>query len=138
MIGKLTEGMSANEAKQLLQDMAEDIYEGQYYRPLSQEEIEERQSGYAQNDIKIFDLKEQLGVIKEEFKGKINPLAETNKILLNEIRTRQQSMNGTLYTVFNHEDEVVEFYNDSGQFLHHRKMNHKEKGGSGNVFAMVR
>lgn len=136
MIGEFCKGFSPHELKDILQTNAQKITEGEYYRKLSDEEIERRREMHTESCIKIADLESKKKLAVEHFKGKIKPLTEENHIILDQIKTKQIKADGILYEIANYDDEVMETYNEKGEFISHRKMREDEKRGGANVFAL--
>jgi len=136
MIGQFTKDMNPKEVQDILQSNSEHITEGEYYRPLSDEEIEARRRVHTETCIKLSDLDSKKKLAVEHFKGKMKPLVEQNGIVLDEIKTKQVRCDGVLYEVANYEDEVMETYNEKGEFISHRKLRNEEKNGGSNVFAL--
>lgn len=136
MIGHFTSGIPKSELRDILSSNAETITEGEYYRPLSEEDIEARRRLYADTCIRIKDLDSKKKLAVEHFKGKMKPLNEANSITLDEIKTKQVKCDGVLYEVPNYDDEVMETYNEEGDFISHRKMRPDEKNGGTNVFTL--
>lgn len=136
MIGKFCENVHPSELKDLLQTHAQGVMEGDYYRSLTEDEIELRRACYTENCIKVADLEAGKKEAVEEFKGQIKPLTATNIILLDEIKTRQFKDKGVLYDIANHDDGVMETYNDRGEFIKSRRLRPEERAGGNNIFAL--
>jgi hypothetical protein len=136
MIGVFTRDMNPQDIKETLQHNAEKVTEGEYYRTLTDEEIEARRHRHTETCIKVKDLESKKKLAVEHFKGKIKPLMEDNAIVLEQIKTRQVKAEGILYEVANYDDSVMETYNQDGEFISYRKLRADERNGGSNVFAL--
>jgi hypothetical protein len=93
---------------QVLADSADSVENTTYYKPLTQEELEVKreQSGY---------------------KDKMKPLQTENVVLLQEVKTKQAEITGTLYHLANHDTGFMETYNESAELVSTRRLRPNEK-----------
>lgn len=136
MIGDFTRGIKPSELRDILQTNAQRITEGEYFKPLTEDEIDERRQKHTENCIQLSDLEAKKALAMEHFKGKIRPLQEVNGILLTEIKSRQIKQDGILYDIANYDDDVMETYNEHGELISYRRLRPAERQGGGNVFAL--
>ncbi len=127
-------GLSETARREYMEANAHRVEDTRYSKPLTEEDIAECKTAVSENCIKFNDLDEEFSEIKKEFKGKMKPLAEHNKILLNEIRTRQRLVAGVIWHMPNYEDSQIETYNGEGEMISSRRMKPEEK--QGNLYAI--
>jgi len=87
-----------------------------------------------ENAIKLSEFEDEKKEAMQEFKLKMDPLSKENKSLLTEIKTRQAKVEGTLYHMANHEDAMMETYDENGEMVASRRLRPDEKRQ--NLFAL--
>lgn len=120
--------------KQLLQQNADSIEQTDYLKPLTTEELDIKREILTDNAIKLSEMEDQKKEIVQEFKLKMDPLAKENKTLLTEIKTRQAKIEGTLYHLANHEEGMMETFDDNGEMIASRRLRPDEKRQ--NIFSL--
>ena len=65
-----------------------------------------------------------------DFKLRTDPLNTANKTLLTEIKTKQTTVDGTLYHMANHEEGWMETYDHDGMLIATRRLRPEEKQGT--------
>lgn len=113
----------------VLQESAAKVEQTTYQKSLSQEDLAARREDLADNCIKLNHFEDELADIKAKFKDDMDPLKQTNKRLLTEIKTKQTSVDGTLYHLANHEDGMMETYDNEGFLISSRRLRPEEKQG---------
>lgn len=114
----------------ILQENSAKIEQTEYQKNLSADELAARREDLADNCIKLNSLDDELKEIKDDFKLKIDPLKTRNKTLLTEIKTKQTTIDGTLYHMANHEDGMMETYDQEGMLISTRRLRPEEKQGT--------
>ncbi len=122
-------GVTAKERTMLLQDNAAKVEVTTYQRVLSLDELADRREDLADNCIKLNQKEDELKEIKDGFKVEMDPLKIKNKLLLTEIKTKQATVDGTLYHIANHEDQMMETYDNDGMLISTRRLRPDEKQG---------
>lgn len=118
--------VSTEERLRILRDNHESE-ETTYYKQLTQEEMDIRREQLADNSIKYFELSEELKEIKGGFKRKMEPLTESNKQIMQELKTGQAEVEGELFKVPNYDDNMMEVYNQDGELISSRRLLPNEK-----------
>jgi len=118
----------------LLQENACKIEPTVYQKPLTADELAARREDLADNCIMLNNYEDDLKEIKDEFKQKMDPLKQANKTLLTEIKTKQSTVEGTLYHLANHDDGFMETYDNNGDLISTRRLRPEEK--QGNIFSI--
>lgn len=118
----------------ILQQNADHIEEATYYKPLTQDELDARRELLTDNAIKLSEMEDEKKEIMQGFKSKMDPLAKENKKLLTEVKTRQAEINGNLYYMANHEEGIMETYDENGEFISSRRLRPEEK--QKNIFSL--
>jgi hypothetical protein len=120
----------------ILKQNADSFEETTYQKPLTEEEKTLRREILTENSIKLFDLEEEKKEATLEFKAKIDPLKKDNNKLLNEIRTGQVPTTGTLYHFANHDENMMDVYDDKGYLVEARRLRPHER--QGNLLRMIK
>lgn len=114
----------------ILQQNADKVEITTYQKPLTEEAKSDKREILTDNSIQLFDLEEEKKEAVKVFKEKIDPLKKSNNKLLLEIRTGQESVAGTLFHMANHEDGMMEVYDNDGLMVESRRLKHNEKQGN--------
>lgn len=120
-------GLSDKERIMILQQNADKIEQTTYQKPLSEEELNARKDQLTENSIKLGDLEEEKSEAVARFKEKIEPLKAVNKVLLFELRMKQAKVDGTLYHMANHEEGMMETYDEQGELVASRRLRPDER-----------
>lgn len=118
----------------ILQENSSKVEQTTYQKSLSADELAARREDLADNCIKLNQFEDELKEVKDDFKVKMDPLKATNKTLLTEIKTKQSTVDGTLYHMANHEDGMMETYDSEGFLIGSRRLRPEEK--QGNIFSL--
>lgn len=118
----------------LLQDNAAKVEQTSYQKPLTAEELAAFREDLADDMIKLNQLEEELGEVKSDYKVKMDPLKDANKTRLIAIKTKQVTVNGTIFHIAEHDRGFMVTYDNKGEYLGERKLRPEEK--QGNVFAI--
>lgn len=113
----------------VLQDTAAKTEVTNYIKPLSQEELDGMRENLAENFIKLNDLEEDKREVNADFKRKMDPISQANKILLSDIKTKQTTVLGTLYHLADYDNSMMVTYDESGEFISSRRLKPDEKQG---------
>jgi hypothetical protein len=113
----------------ILQQNADKVEQTTYQKELTSEELAARREDLADDCIKLNQLEDDLKEIKDEFKSKMLPLKQANKQRLAEIKTRQTTVDGTLYHLANHDQQIMETYDAEGYFISSRSLRPEERQG---------
>lgn len=129
MSKKFMPEISQSERMNILQQNADKIEQTTYLKPLSEDELSARRESLTDNSIRLSDLEEDKKEATKQFKDQIDPLKSANKTILVEIRTKQAKVDGTLYFMANHEESMMETYDDTGEMIESRRLRPDEKQG---------
>jgi hypothetical protein len=126
--------LTAKERLLILQENAAKVEQTTYQKVLSPDELAARREDLADNCIRLNQFEDELKEVKDDFKLKMDPLKTTNKTLLTEIKTKQTTVDGTLYHLSNHEDGMMETYDNEGYLISTRRLRPEEK--QANIFSL--
>lgn len=116
---------------QMLQNNADKTYKGHHYqRQLTEDELTEKREQFTQNSIVLGTLEDELDEIKEDYKIKMKPLKTDNTVLLQMLKTKQESKQDDLFEIFDHSEGNAITYNSLGEFVSLRRLRPDEKQGS--------
>lgn len=114
----------------IMQENAAKIEQTTYQKSLSAEELAARREDLADNCIKLNKFEDELKEVKDDFKIKMDPLKSANKTLLTEIKTKQTEVDGTLFHMANHDDGMMETYDNEGYLISSRRLRPEERQGT--------
>jgi hypothetical protein len=123
-------GITQKERTMLLQENASKVEVTTYQKVLSPDELAARREDLADNCIKLNQFEDELKEVKDTFKLRMDPLKTFNKTLLTEIKTKQTSIDGTLYHLANLEEGMMETYDGEGYLISTRRLRPDEKQGT--------
>ena len=98
-----------------------------YIRNLTQEELDFKRETHVDICIELDRLGDELKVVKAEYKEKMEPVADENKKLLRQIKTRQEELTGTIFNFPDYEDGMMNTYDENGDFVGSRRLKPDEK-----------
>lgn len=98
-----------------------------YVRNLSQEELDFKRETHVDNCIELDRLNDELKIVKAEYKEKMEPVADENKKLLRQIKTRQEELTGTIFNFADYEEGMMNTYDENGEFVGSRRLKPEEK-----------
>lgn len=113
--------------RQLLVDNCDHREETTYMRDLDQEEVNERMGTLSKNLIVISKQDDVLDEHKEAHKAVTKPLKLHNASLLEEIKNRKTEVEGTLFHIADHEQGIMDVYDEMGEFQYSRRLRPEEK-----------
>lgn len=119
--------VSQAERLRIMADTCDRTEETTYYKQLDQTEMDIRREQLADNSIKHFKLGEELKEIKSDFKERMEPLARDNQQIMHELDTGQAEVKGRLFYLANHDDNMMEVYNEDGEMISSRRLLPNEK-----------
>lgn len=114
--------LTPTERRRILEQNADKVEISTYQKPLTDEALNEKMKVLSKNSIELYDLEEEKKDAVAVFKEKIDPLKKSNKHLLNEIRTKQETVSGKLYMLANYEDKMMETYDEEGLLVESRRL----------------
>ena len=124
---KFMPDLSDEERIRVMRENAEKVEDTTFLRELSPEELDIKRELFVDNSIRVSQLEDELDVYKEKYKGQIKPIKSLNGILQEEIKIKKSKVKGTLFHMPNYEDQVVEIYDEKGDFISSRRMTPEEK-----------
>ncbi len=119
--------LTPEERKRLLADNCDAQEQTTYYRELSPDDLDVKRESLSENLIHLSEWDDELQLAKDIFKSKAKPVKEDNKVLLSEIKTRKAMVTGTLFHVADHENGVMETFDENGEFVSSRRLRPDEK-----------
>lgn len=128
--------MTENQILDFLEANADDITEGAYMKPLSEDELTEIKDRFVKDSIALAFNQEELKRITDEFKvEKIKPFQTGIETDRNTLKLGKLASQGRLYTLRNFEESEVVVYDSFGSVIETRRMRPTEKQGT--VFQMI-
>lgn len=117
------------ERLRILRDSCDSHEQTTYYKDLTADEVAAKNSRLIDNLIVVSRAEDELIVVKKEHKIKTDPLKDENKIILMEVKTGKQEITGTIYHLANHDEGIMETYDENGEFVKSRRLRPDEKQG---------
>lgn len=121
------DGMPLLERRQRLESMADAVEEGKYFRALTDEEIQEKKDVLTENTIRLSDISDERKAAMAEFKAQEKPLKEYSKQLMKLVKTRQEEVDGILYHIADHDEGMMNTYDEAGILINSRRLRPSEK-----------
>lgn len=121
---------TTKERLMVLQENAAKVEQTTYQKQLTPDELAARHEDLADNCIKLSSIDDEKKEVMAEFKLRTDPLSASNKTLLTEIKTKQCTVDGTLYHLANHEEGWMETYDHEGMLIATRRLRPEEKQGT--------
>lgn len=125
----IDQSMPITARREIVRDNADNREITKYQKPLSTEELDSKRETLTENAIQLSILDDDLAEVKKEFKTKMDPLRSHNKVLLEQIKTKQETVEGPIYHFANHHTGFLETYDENGELLSTRKLRPEEKQG---------
>lgn len=120
--------MSPQEIAQFLETNADEITEGSYMKPLSEDEIAEIKDRFVQDSIQLAHNQEELKRITDEFKAEnIKPISTQLETDRNTLKLKKLACNGRLYILRDWESSEVVTYDVNGHEIDRRRMRPNER-----------
>ncbi len=119
-----------------MQTLAAKVEKTTYQKQLTKEEIEDRSADHVEAAIKLEILEDELKEIKDTFATKMKPLKDAQKIRLQELKTRQTTVDGILYHIPVTEENEMQTFDEKGEWVAGRRLRPEEKVA--NVFTMAK
>jgi hypothetical protein len=114
--------MTPAERKEFLNNNAHSITEGQYFRKFDDEDLQQTREDYTSKSIELHRLVEEFKAIREEFKRKIKAMSEEHSTIMSTLMQSGEWLNGKQYGFDDQIRGVMEFYDESGQFISSRRL----------------
>lgn len=112
---------------QLLKDNCDSHEETTFYKDLTPLELDIKRETLTENLIKISHQEDILDEAKAIYKMHADPLKKANKELLIEVKTGKSSVKGMLFNFADHENGIMETYDEMGDFVQSRRLKPEEK-----------
>ena len=122
-------GYSDAERLQVLIDTADQIEHTTYYRDLTDDDLVVKRESYVLNSIEIAKHQAELDHAKTVFKAATKPIKAENEILLDQVQTKKELISGSLYHIADHENSLMNTYDEKGEFISSRRLKPSEKQG---------
>lgn len=98
-----------------------------YLKDLTDEELDIKRETLTGNCIKVFRLEEEKKKVVQIYKDQIDPLKEDTRLLCGQVDTRKEEVNGMLFHFADHEESVMNTYDEQGEFISARRLKPEEK-----------
>jgi len=119
--------VSLEERVNILRNNADKIEETTYEKDLSAEDVDIKRETLVDNLIAISGHEEKLDEAKAEFKKAAEPLKQENKKLQREVKYKKEEVAGTLFHMANHDEGMMETFDQTGEFVGSRRLRPDEK-----------
>ena len=120
--------LSNSERIDLLESNADNISEGEYIKPLTEEELTSERKRLTELSIEQSLIMEDFKNIKRQFKDKLNPLQLLKENLIQILKIKGYTETGKLYEFYSSDGQSIETYNTEGTLVSVRNVRNEEKG----------
>lgn len=103
------------------------VEEQAYMKALTEEELHIRRERIVQVSLMKAVVEDELQQVKDEFKMKLDPLKSEFSQLLDELRVKMVEVTGKVYTLPDHENQMMHFIDERGNVLSSRRMLPEER-----------
>lgn len=124
---KLVKERPPVERIRFLEDNADDIREGNYYRLLDDEELDELRTANAQTDIELLQKKKELERVTEPIKARMKDLANAKKHTVELLKEKRQEMDGKLYVFHDADSNTTYELDQDGNIITQRQLAKKQR-----------
>lgn len=111
----------------LLKAESDSINNESYERELTEDEVNEIRESYLELTFKIDKLDEEFSEQKAFYKANRKPFEIELLSMKEKIKTRKETVVGTLYSIANHHEGMMEVYNDRAELVSTRRLRPSEK-----------
>lgn len=126
--------LSNRERIQAMQDTAIHVEDDSYYVPLTQAALDLKREQFTDNSIYLGKKKAEIKELVDNLKEEIKPKVEESAKLLQEITTKQEKREGTVYHLPDYDRSMVVSYDQDGECVGERRMRPDEKSGQSRMF----
>lgn len=119
---------------QVMQDTAIKVEDDSYYVPLTQSSLDQKREQFTDNSIYLGKKKGEIKELVDNLKEEIKPKVEESNKLLQEITTKQEKREGTIYHIPDYDRSMVTTHNQDGECVGERRMRPDEKNGQSRMF----
>ena len=119
---------------QVMQDTAIKVEDDSYYVPLTQAALDQKREQFTDNSIYLGKKKAEIKELVDTLKEEIKPKVEESQKLLQEITTKQEKREGTVYHIPEYDRSMVISYDQDGEQVGERRMRPDEKNGQSRLF----
>lgn len=124
---RLFESYPKAERIQVLRDNAERSEDFSYFREYEPEELDLLKDQYFQDASELQKHEEKYNAAKAEFKVNADPIKAKMKETFTGIRIKGRTVTEMVYLLADHENNMMEYYNEAGVMIHSRRMLPDEK-----------
>lgn len=98
-----------------------------YMKALTDDELAIRRERIVQVSLMKAVVEDEYQQVKDEFKMKLDPLKDEFSQLLDELRVKMVEVTGKVYTLPDHDNQMMHFIDQSGNVLSSRRMLPEER-----------
>ena len=124
---ELFKEMSPSERIEHLRSNADGVEHRIYFEELSEEQLIQKRSTFAQKSIQIAKIEDRKKEAVDKFKIELKPLQEENKTLLTEIKTGNVEKEGDVYKMIDYDMATVGYYSEAGNLIEQRPATVQER-----------
>jgi hypothetical protein len=119
--------LSEEERQTLLVGESVKTEEQAYMKALTDDELQIRRERIVQVSLMKSVIEDEYKTIKDEFKLKLDPLKDEFSQLLDELRVKMIEVTGKVFTLPDHDNQMMHFIDESGNVLSSRRMLPEER-----------
>lgn len=119
--------LPASERLTIIEGENTGIEEGQYVKPLTDDETRIMQSEAVQIMIKKSLLENEFKEVKQSYKDQIDPLSDQIGEFVENMKTRSRLISGKLYKIPDYENKAMHFVDIDGNVINSRMMKPEER-----------
>jgi hypothetical protein len=114
--------LTERERAEFLQDHADTIQEGQYFKQFDPEDREQNQAEYMDKSIELQRVLDEYKQIKEDYKSKIKMLEAHRAVLITERMQNGEWLDGKQFGFADQDRGLMEYFDATGQLISSRRL----------------
>ena len=118
---------SQHERIEMFESNADGVEERVYFEELTEQELIERKSRFAQRSIEAARIEDRKKEAMEDFKAELEPVKKEKLTLLTEIKTGHQDKFGRVFKMVDRSEGMVGFYSEAGTLIEQRPATREER-----------
>lgn len=119
--------IDAAERRRILQDNADKVEQGSYFKVLNEEETLVLREELAEVSIKQRTLDQERKDMLAEWKERMEPVKRRKEVLIDNLRSGQEELEGNLYLIADHDAGDMLYYDGEGVLIKTRRLRPDER-----------
>lgn len=119
--------LSDEERKSILENDSYSVEEGQYVKPMTNDELRQVKDELTEASVKKAFLDDEFDQIKESFKSKISPLKEQISVSIVALKSNSRTLTGKIFNMADQTERMMYQVDSEGNVLGSRMLRPEER-----------